>query len=78
VSGPVTSVARVEDVQIFLKDPIYIIFPVPSTQTLFRFTVVTNSHITRCQMAVMGKLAWLKNTLEADFRATCHCSRRQT
>ena len=24
VSGPVTSVARVEDVQIFLKDPVYI------------------------------------------------------
>jgi len=23
VSGPVTSVARVEDVQIFLKDPVY-------------------------------------------------------
>jgi hypothetical protein len=25
VSGPVTSVARVEDVQIFLKDPVFII-----------------------------------------------------
>ena len=24
MSGPVTSVARVEDVQIFLKDPVYI------------------------------------------------------
>ena len=24
MSGPVTSVARVEDVQIFLKDPVYV------------------------------------------------------
>jgi len=25
VSGPVTSVARVEDVQIFLKDPVFMV-----------------------------------------------------
>jgi len=26
VSGPVTSVARVEDVKIFLKDPVYLVW----------------------------------------------------
>ena len=40
MSGPVTSVARVEDVQIFLKDPVYF-FATFRTQTVVMHTRVS-------------------------------------
>jgi len=47
VSGPVTSVARVEDVQIFLKNPVYMILFIGNycqglTATQFRDFIISN------------------------------------
>jgi len=43
VSGPVTSVVRVEDVQIFLKDPIYIYIFINISRLLGSVSLFTES-----------------------------------
>ena len=64
MSGPVTSVARVEDVQIFLKDPVY-------AHTVTWYAVSTFQYFDMIQLTSIGLTAGGSSTVHI-YTQTIH------